>query len=69
MCKVTNKKKQTAWWRNEIKEHIKVNKIRMDYLNNRRQEKFNIYKKERNKVKIMVSEAKEKYLESFFTRR
>uniref|UniRef100_A0A1Y1M3Z3 Reverse transcriptase domain-containing protein n=1 Tax=Photinus pyralis TaxID=7054 RepID=A0A1Y1M3Z3_PHOPY len=64
--KIRGNKKQTRWWSEELKNEIKNKKLRWkEYLGSREKEKFNTYKQQRNKVKQMVKEAKQKAWEEF----
>lgn len=54
-----SKKKQTAWWTNEIKEQVKEKKIAWKkYLSSRSNEDYETYKRKRKTVKTMITEAK-----------
>ena len=61
-----NNKKHTAWWTKEIKEQVKNKKQKwQEYINDNTAQKYEIYKRERKKVKGLVLEAKQKTWEQF----
>lgn len=58
--------KRTAWWNNEIKTQIRLKKKAwQEYLSNKTENKYNTYKEQRTKVKILIKEAREKSWEMF----
>ena len=61
-----NQTKRTAWWNNEIKTQIRLKKKAwQEYLSNKTENKYNTYKEQRTKVKILIKEAREKSWEMF----
>ncbi|XP_050514773.1 uncharacterized protein LOC126890015 isoform X1 [Diabrotica virgifera virgifera] len=56
-----NKTKQTSWWNDEIKNHVKMKKKMWEkYLGNKTEENYDRYKEERKKVRDMIKIEKEK---------
>ena len=65
-CRTNYHKKQTAWWNNDIREHIKLKKKKWKkYLNNRTADNYEEYKKQRRIVKDVVAAEKRKSWEEF----
>ena len=59
-------KKQTKWWNQQLKEHVKIKKCKWKkYLQTHRQEDYDNYKTSRRKVKELVREEKTKSWEEF----
>ncbi|KAJ3654264.1 hypothetical protein Zmor_013462 [Zophobas morio] len=66
VSKMNRKNRRTAWWSEEIQNQIKMKKKRWkEYLTKRTEEKYNKYKQQRNIVKNMVKEAKNKAWQEF----
>lgn len=63
---VNNGKKQTHWWNDDIKKHIKTKKqLWRTYLGQKNEKTYLDYKKQRLKVKNLVMEAKRETWEEF----
>ncbi|XP_030766848.1 uncharacterized protein LOC115890687 [Sitophilus oryzae] len=59
-------RKQTAWWSKNLKEQVKCKKQRWkEYLQDSTEQSYNLYKEQRNKVKLLIKEAKNKSWEEF----
>lgn len=66
ILRATNGRKQTEWWNREVKQEVKLKKERWHtYLNKKDEESYELYKKQRIKVKNMIKEAKEKSWQKF----
>lgn len=58
--RVTNRKRQTAWWSEDVKEQVKRKKQAWQkYLNNKTNENHEKYKQQRRNVKEIIREAKQ----------
>jgi len=60
VSKSTNKRKQTPWWNQEIKEEVrKKKKLWKKYLGTgKNANDYEVYKQQREKVKVLIREAK-----------
>ncbi|XP_063907438.1 uncharacterized protein LOC135125710 [Zophobas morio] len=66
VSKMNRQNRRTAWWCEEIQNQIEMKKKRWKgYLTKRLEEKYNKYKQQRNIVKNMVKEAKNKSWQEF----
>lgn len=66
ILKVGNRRKQTAWWNQDIKLEVKIKKQKWQvYLGAKTKETYDIYKRQRIKVKNMIKEAKENSWKAF----
>lgn len=64
--RILKNKKQTSWWTKEIKQQIKQKKLAWrNYLSNKTVERYNIYKNERTKTKMLIKTAKNEQWEKF----
>ncbi|XP_031339654.1 uncharacterized protein LOC116168122 [Photinus pyralis] len=60
ICKHSNKRKQTSWWTNDIREKVEGKKTAWKkYLANRNDENYNFYKEQRRLVKDTIIKAKQ----------
>lgn len=60
-CKITNNKRQTAWWNEEIRQQVRLKKRKWKfYLKKKTKESYDDYKEQRTLVKNLITTAKEK---------
>lgn len=64
--KINTDRKQTAWWSENLKKHIKIKKqMWKKFLSNKTQENYKLYKEQCKYVKTSVREAKQKTWKDF----